>query len=101
MVDLPPVRLGELRKASVPLAVSCPVCSHRANVDPTRVRGPDNLDIKELTSCFRCQKCLRRGGMSVSPESKPWVWHLRRTRQFHRISPMMKMIRDEGEDDPA
>lgn len=101
MEDLPPVRLGELRKANVPLAVSCPLCSHRANVDPIRVRGPDSLDIKELTSRFRCQKCLRHGGMSVTAETKPWVWHLRRTRQFFRIPAMARMIRDEGEDEQA
>lgn len=98
-VAIPPVLLGELRKIGVRLHVVCPLCSHLTYLDPNKVKGSYDTPIKELSSRLRCTKCLRKGGINVTEETIPWVHYLRRTGQYHRLTNMMRMVREEGSDE--
>lgn len=84
--DLPPVYLGEVRKLGIAVSFRCCICGSSKDIDPHTLPHPDERTMADLVDVARCLTCNRvRGGISVGPEMKPWVKHLRATKQEDRI----------------
>ena len=83
--ELPPILLGELKRANIPIDVTCPLCRHTATLDPNDLPLPDSFNMSAVGHSMRCTKCTRRGGINVYPVPKAWVRHLRATGQKHRV----------------
>lgn len=94
--DLPPVLLGELRRAGVPVFVKCP-CFRMVSIDPASIPLPDDADMNRVGHALKCTVCGRSGGISASPEPAPWVRHLRRTGERDRLPWYAAMIRDHDD----
>lgn len=92
--DLPPVLLGELRQAGVPVFVKCP-CFRMVTIEATALPLPDDADMSRLGHALKCTVCGRSGGITATPEPKPWVLYLRRTGQRDRMPWYAPMIRDQ------
>jgi hypothetical protein len=83
--DLPPITLGDLRPAAIPVIVRCPTCKRSATLAATDLPLPDTADMTTVANRLRCEGCGRRGGMSAAPSMEPWIRYLRETGQTDRL----------------
>lgn len=97
--DLPPVLLGDVRAAGVPIRASCPHCQHSALISTDRFGHlPDTLELPALGHMgIRCTDCGRRNGISIGADPVPWVQHLKRTGQWHRLPFYGAMIPEDDQ----
>lgn len=97
--DFKNIKLGEIRGAGVhELFVSCPACGHNRSLELAAFsRFADGDALEAIGRAMKCLKCRRRGSHGVYPESRPWVWYLRRTGQDHRLPYWAPMVPHEGE----
>ena len=93
--NLPPILLGELRRARIAITVRCPICNREAEMSPEVVRLPDSTDMNTLGHAMRCTGCNRKGGINCYPVPKAWVRYLRQTRQTDRMPWFGAMMSDE------
>ncbi|MDF1599746.1 hypothetical protein PZ895_08140 [Mesorhizobium sp. YIM 152430] len=84
--DLPPVTLGEVRALGISLSFRCSICNSIKDIDPRDLPQSDAATMHDLVEVAHCTRCNRtRGGISVNPDLKPWVKHLRETGQDDRV----------------
>src|SRR4051794_24658067 len=93
--QLPPILLGELRRAGVAVTVIGPICKRAAEMSPHVVRLPDTTDMNTLGHAMRCTGCNRKGGPRATPFPRQWVRYLRATGQRHREPWYAPMMSDE------
>ncbi|WP_048432256.1 hypothetical protein [Methylobacterium platani] len=97
---LPPILLGEARRARISLLICCPICKHRVEIPAMEMPLPHDLDMDQVGHRMRCTSCGRRGGIDVIPDGAGWVRYLRKTGQRDRWPWYAGMVRDEP-DEPA
>lgn len=95
----PPVYLSELREVGIDLSLTCSLCVHGGTV---KLQALDHLPgtwtMADLAKLTRCSNCNRHRCASVTPESRPWIAHLRRTGQHNRL-PFWACFVPDGDDD--
>lgn len=50
-------RLGELRRAGIPVQVGCKSCGQQGFYDPTCFSSPDNTPLEFLADILVCRRC--------------------------------------------
>ena len=83
--SMPPIRLGELRPEGIRVFVCCPICKRAGTLASDGIPLPDDADMGRVSRALHCTGCGRKGGISATPESVPWVQYLRRTGQRDRL----------------
>lgn len=97
--NLPPVLVGELRAARVPIFVHCPSCSRSSLIDPALHSFPDDADLARLSRALKCEGCGRKGGISAVPDSASWIRYLRASGQTDRLPWHAPFVRGGEEGD--
>lgn len=95
---LPPILLGEARKARFVLSFRCPICKHSAEMPAMEMPLPHDLTLSAVGHRMRCTECSRRGGIDIVPDGAAWVRYLRVTGQRDRWPWYAGLIRDEPAD---
>ncbi|VVT32895.1 hypothetical protein RHIZ404_230651 [Rhizobium sp. EC-SD404] len=94
-----PVYLSELRELRINLDLTCALCVHSGSITVSSLSHlPGHLTMGDLAKLTRCTSCNRFRCASVTPESRPWIAHLRRTGQHNRL-PFWACFVPDGDDD--